>query len=274
MNIIYKDSKVAFQQVGNGQDLVLLHGFCEDSTMWADFVNELSKKYKILTIDLSGFGESDLLPEHSIDAMADAVYAVIAHLGLQNLVLIGHSMGGYVCLSFAEKYGTRLAGLGLFHSHPFVDSDIKIENRKKTVRFVERHGVAPFAAQFVRNLVTPSFFQQNTVLIDDLIHKINTHHSDAVIAASEAMINRADKASVLANIACPVLFIIGKEDGAISMEDSLRQLSLPTVASVHILEGVGHLAMVEAREESLRIVEEFMKLVITETGGLKPTFAK
>jgi len=258
MYIVFNTSKVAFEQVGQGPHLVLLHGFCEDSTMWADFVPLLSKKYSILTIDLSGFGQSDLLPVSSIAAMADAVNAVLEHLSIRQCILVGHSMGGYVGLSFAERYRQKLLGLGLFHSHPYADSPEKIVNRQKTIRFIERHGIAPFAGQFVRNLFAPAFVKEHPVFIDELIHKTSMHHSDAVIAASHAMINREDKSTVLTTMDCPVLFIVGKQDNAISLENSLKQLSLAPTGSVHIFEDIGHMGMFEAPTYTLEIIVDFM----------------
>jgi len=258
MHIIHNKSKVAYEQVGQGQNLVLLHGFCEDSTMWADFVPLLSKKYTILTIDLSGFGKSDLLEEHSIDAMADAVCAGLDHLSIKTCVLIGHSMGGYVGLSFSEKHPKRLSGLGLFHSHPYLDSEIKIKNRLKTIRFIKRHGIAPFAGAFVRDLFTDTFVNNNKQFIEDFIHKTSMQHSDAVIAASYAMINRENKVNVLSNLDCPTLFIVGEQDNAISKQNSLEQLSLGKIASVHLFEDAGHMAMFESPLQSLEIIADFM----------------
>lgn len=263
MHTFYKKSKIAYRKVGQGPSLILLHGFCEDSTMWADFVPLLSKKYTILTIDLSGFGDSDLLEEHSIDAMADAVFAVVLAENMSRSVILGHSMGGYVGLAFAERYPQYLLGLGLFHSHPYTDSQEKIHNRQKTIGFIERHGIAPFAGHFVRNLFPPTFVRHNKAFIEELIHKTSMHHSDAVIAASYAMIYRQDKSHVLTNLACPALFIVGTEDNAIAQEHSLNQLSLPNVASVHILEGIGHMGMFEAPTETLEIVVDFIDFCTT-----------
>lgn len=258
MHIFYNNSKVAYQKVGQGQTLVLLHGFCEDSTMWADFVPLLSKKYTILTIDLSGFGNSDLLKDTSIDGMADAVLAVLSAEKTNSCVLIGHSMGGYVGLSIAQKAPQILIGLGLFHSHPYKDSPSKTENRLKTIGFIERHGIAPFAGHFVRNLFPPKFVDNNKLFIEELIHKTSMHHSDAVIAASHAMIDRSDRTDVLTNLACPTLFIVGTLDNAIATEHSFNQLSLPSIASVHILENIGHMGMFEAPMETLEIIVDFI----------------
>jgi pimeloyl-ACP methyl ester carboxylesterase len=258
MHIFYNNSKVAYQKVGQGQILVLLHGFCEDSTMWADFVPLLSKKYTILTIDLSGFGDSDLLKNTGISAMADAALAVLEVEKVESCILIGHSMGGYVGLALAEKKPEILLGLGLLHSHPYKDSQSKTQNRLKTIGFIQRHGIAPFAGHFVRNLFPPDFVEHNKQFVEELIHKTSMHHSDAVIAASHAMIERDDRTAVLTNLACPALFIVGTLDNAIPTEHSFKQLSLPKIASVHILENVGHMGMFEAPVETLEIIVDFI----------------
>ena len=263
MHIFHNNSKVAYQKVGQGQILVLLHGFCEDSTMWADFVPLLSKKYTIITIDLSGFGHSDLLKNTSIAAMADAALAVLEFEQVKSCILIGHSMGGYVSLALAQKKPEILLGLGLLHSHPYRDSALKSKNRLKTIGFIQRHGIAPFAGHFVRNLFPPAFLVDHKQFVEELIHKTSMHHSDAVIAASHAMIERADRSHVLTNLACPTLFIVGRLDHAISAEDSLKQLSLPNVASVHILENVGHMGMFEAPVETLEIIVDFIDFCTT-----------
>lgn len=258
MHIFHNNSKVAYQKVGQGQILVLLHGFCEDSTMWADFVPLLSKKYTILTIDLSGFGDSDLLKNTGIPAMADAALAVLEVEKVESCILIGHSMGGYVGLALAEKKPEILLGLGLLHSHPYKDSHSKTQNRLKTIGFIQRHGIAPFAGHFVRNLFPPDFVEHNKQFVEELIHKTSMHHSDAVIAASHAMIEREDRTAVLTNLACPALFIVGTLDHAIPAEHSFKQLSLPTVSSVHILENVGHMGMFEAPVDTLEIIVDFI----------------
>lgn len=258
----HKIKKVAYQEAGQGECLVLLHGFCEDSTMWADYLSVLSKKYRVIAIDLSGFGRSDLLDVPSIEAMSEAVFGLLIQLHIRKFVLVGHSMGGYVGLSFARNHASMLQGLGLFHSHPFVDSAEKIKNRRKTIRFIQRHGIAPFAGQFVRNLFAPSFVKDNETFMEELIYKTSMQHVDAVIAASVAMIERQDCSTVLAQLDCPTLFIVGCQDNAIHINNSLKQLSIPPVASVHIFEDAGHMAMFEKKTESLQIIDEFIDFCV------------
>jgi pimeloyl-ACP methyl ester carboxylesterase len=226
--------------------------------MWADFMPVLAKKYQVIAVDLSGFGESDLLDDPTIEAMSEAVAEVLNQKNIKKCVMVGHSMGGYVSLAFAQRYSHLLAGIGLFHSHPYVDSEEKIKNRRKTIRFIQRHGIAPFAGQFVRNLFAPSFVQSNESFLEELIYKTSMQHDDAVIAASLAMIHRKDFRDVLAKLSCPALFIVGDKDNAIARKHSLTQLSLAPVASVHIFEDVGHMGMFEKKEACLNIIADFV----------------
>ncbi len=101
--------------------VVLLHGFCEDHSIWKDAVNELTE-CAILTIDLPGFGGSTVVSPVSIAKMAELIMEIIDFEQIEKCIMIGHSMGGYVALAFGEKFGERLAGMGLIHSHPYEDS--------------------------------------------------------------------------------------------------------------------------------------------------------
>lgn len=113
----------AFSGKKGAVPLVLLHGFCEDASLWQGISSALSD-IPVLAIDLPGVaGQSDL-PEHpDMPTYAAAVRAVLDALEIEKCVLVGHSLGGYVALEFAAQAGERLAGLGLFHSHPFPDNE-------------------------------------------------------------------------------------------------------------------------------------------------------
>ena len=104
MTILHKNASIWFSVSGNGPAIVLLHGFLEDSSMWTDLASVLSKKNKVICIDLLGHGKTDSLSYvHTMEEMADTVLTVLKHLGLRKYTFIGHSMGGYVALAF-EKH--------------------------------------------------------------------------------------------------------------------------------------------------------------------------
>lgn len=127
MNFItFQRKKIAYQLQGKGTPVVFVHGFCEDSMVWDEFIPEIvAAGYNVLTLDLPGFGESEVVQDASVEVIADVINAVLVELQLSNIILIGHSLGGYVALAFAKKYADKLIGLGLFHSQPYADSEEK-----------------------------------------------------------------------------------------------------------------------------------------------------
>lgn len=256
----FNDHRIYYTSKGKGPAVVLLHGFCEDSRIWEDFrVDLIEEKYRVICIDLPGFGQSEVIPDITISGMADAVAAVLKSLKLEQVVLIGHSMGGYVSLAFAEQYPELLAGLGLFHSQARADSDEKKAARQKSVDFILRQGSALYVKQTIPGLFAPKFSSSNTFLIEKLTFRASRYEPEGIVAALHAMKNRPDRSVVLEQVQCPVLFIIGKLDTAIPEENSMAQTHLPQVADIHILEKVSHMGMFEATKQTQSIVRQFVK---------------
>ena len=91
--------------------LVFLHGFCESKELWNELISKLPEKFHCVALDLPGFGEnSETLEDHTIDGMAEAVHDELKKLLIKKCIMVGHSLGGYVGLDFAEKYPKMLQG--------------------------------------------------------------------------------------------------------------------------------------------------------------------
>ena len=127
--IDFKGKTLVYGIEGQGICLLFLHGFCEDRTMWNEFKKPFLENYCVLTPDLPGFGKFEAFEKISMSEMADYLNEILKEEKIDKIVLIGHSMGGYVSLAFAEKYQEKLNGFCLFHSHPFEDSEEKNANR-------------------------------------------------------------------------------------------------------------------------------------------------
>ena len=128
----YNNSKIRYKDQGNGKPIVLLHGYLESLDIWHNFAEKLAGKYRVISLDIPGHGSSDVIAEtHTMDLMADIVHSLLSHQEINKCLLVGHSMGGYVTLAFADKYMDRLDGFILFHSSPFPDTDDKKDQRNR-----------------------------------------------------------------------------------------------------------------------------------------------
>jgi pimeloyl-ACP methyl ester carboxylesterase len=254
----FNNQEIYYEVHGTGFPLVFLHGFCEDSSLWQMFVEPFKSKYQIVLIDLMGFGQSEVPKETSINYLAKATKAVLEELGIDKCLMIGHSMGGYTTLAFAELFPNILSGVCLFHSHPFADSEAKKVNRQKAINFIENNGIRPFLKQLIPTLFSKHFRTEHQEVIKQMIEKATNYKVTGIIAGLNAMKNRRNYIAVLENLTIPVLMIIGKEDEAISYTDSLKMSYLPKVADVQILEKVGHVGILEATEKTQLILQKFI----------------
>jgi pimeloyl-ACP methyl ester carboxylesterase len=172
--------------------------------------------------------------------------------------LIGHSMGGYITLAFVEKYPEYLNAFGLFHSSAFADSDEKKSNRRKGIEFIEQHGAFEFLKTTMPNLFSPHSKTENPKLIEDFILGLSSFSPAALVSYYNAMMQRPDRTGVLKKARVPVLFIMGKYDNAVPLEDILQQCHLPEKSYIHILEKSGHMGMLEQPDKSNRVLEKFL----------------
>lgn len=254
----FEGANIHYSDQGKGEAVLFIHGFCEDSSVWEDLIPGLSDK-RIITLDLPGFGQSETIPKLTIEKYGQVIYALLAELDLQKIVLIGHSMGGYVALSFAEKFPNLLLGLGLFNSHPFPDSEETKSNRKKAIEFIEKFGAELYVKQLIPALFTPKFKRSNNFLIEKITFNACNYDPKGITTALSAMANRKEQKSTLVKFDKPVLHLMGKEETVIPHEINLEQSHLAKVASIHILKNVGHMAMYEAKEKSIEILNDFFE---------------
>jgi pimeloyl-ACP methyl ester carboxylesterase len=258
-NILYKGKKFKYRDSGQGPAIVLLHGFLENMDMWKYFSKKLSVEFRVVTIDLPGFGGSECLHQvHLMEQMARVVNKVLKQLEVKSCLMIGHSMGGYVTLAFASKYPGKLKGFGLFHSHALADTPEAKVNRNRAIEVVRSD-----RGTFIFNFFPELFAPDNVPLYEREIMKL---HADAmktspkaIIAALEGMKYRTDKLEILINSKIPVLFILGKKDSRIPFKKTMIQATLPATSEILILDNVGHMGHIEARKKTLKAIEGFAR---------------
>jgi pimeloyl-ACP methyl ester carboxylesterase len=259
--ITYNHKNIYYRKYGSGKPVMLVHGFGEDGTIWNNQIAALQNHYLLLIPDLPGSGKSEMLTENNISIAdyAEVLKAILAEEKISECSMLGHSMGGYIALAFAEKYPEALNGLGLVHSTAYADTDLKITTRKKAIEFIQANGSQAFLKTSTPNL----FFDKakNKTAIDNLIAEGENFSQAALVQYYNAMIGRKDTTAVLKNFGKPILFIIGQYDQAVPFADSMQQTYLPSYAFIHILRSSAHIGMLEETDKTNKILASFLQSI-------------
>lgn len=269
--LVYQNTRIAYQKLGSGKPVVLLHGFGENSSIWKRQIEYLQNNFLLLIPDIPGSGNSEFLsienlkttPQKdyiSITDYADVLQAILVAESIEKCTLLGHSMGGYITLAFAEKYPNHLQAFGLIHSSALPDSAEKKEMRQKGIALMEKYGVGPFLKNTIPNLFGDNFKKEHPEDVAALIKASERFNTKACQQYYTAMMHRKDTTAVLRNTNLPTLFIIGTVDVAVPITDVLPQTHMPKFSYIHILEEVGHMGMWEATEKLNSFLEEFINL--------------
>ena len=259
--IIYQDIPLNYRVVGTGSAVMLLHGFGEDGSIWNDFIPALAANYRVIVPEIPGSGDSLFLPMEipGLENYAHAIDAILQQEAINRFCFIGHSMGGYIALAFAQMFPQKLYGLGLFHSSAYADDENKKAIRRKGIDFIKENGAQAFLKTSIPGLFADT--QKNNAAIQSLIQKASRFGPDALVQYYEAMMARPDRAALLKSAAFPLLFIIGRHDAAVPFEHSMQQIQLPEIAHISILHNSAHMGMLEEKEKSLGALVNFLQAI-------------
>lgn len=229
-----------FERKGNGKEtLVLLHGFMENISIWDDMEPHLSENFSLLKIDLPGHGQSEIAAEvQTMELMAEEVKKVLDTLNLTKVHLLGHSMGGYTSLAFAEKYPEFLTSLTLFFSTYFPDDAEKKEQRIKSYRII-KDAFAHYARAGVPNLFNPNERDTLEGKIETALKIALSTNNLGALASVKGMVERTDKKHILENLEAKILILAGKHDNAVKTELMIKNLPDRTNIKSYVLD-CGH----------------------------------
>ncbi|HEU5289837.1 MAG TPA: alpha/beta hydrolase [Cyclobacteriaceae bacterium] len=248
-------SGIFYTDHGKGFPVLLIHGFCETHEIWDSFSRELSKNFRILSIDLPGFGKSKLPQElFSIADVGAKVLQWLQELGIKSCIPIGHSLGGYVALEMVHQKPELFKAFGLFHSTAYPDAEERKLSRNKVIEFVSNHGVVPFIESFI----PPLFHDSTNPHIQPLVRLASQTHVETLIAYVKAMRDRPDRTNVLQNFDRAILIIAGEKDSGISPDSMIKQASLASKVNLNLLPEVAHMGMFESEGKTLSLVKQFL----------------
>lgn len=257
MILEHKKANIFYTDKGKGTVIVLIHGFLENATMWDKITPELTKKNRVVTIDLLGHGKSDCLGYvHSMELFSETIEAVLKHLKIRKYFLVGHSLGGYISLALAKNNSSKIKGLCLLNSTSNEDS----KDRKK-IRIRANKMVQNNFETMVKLSISNLFHQENLLKFKQEIEFVKESalqtSVQGYIAANEGMRNRPNLNQFLKESNFKKLIIIGEKDPVLDFETSKEEAE-NTYSELVVFSG-GHMSHIENKKELIATLKEFVK---------------
>ncbi|WP_033959380.1 alpha/beta fold hydrolase [Psychroserpens jangbogonensis] len=257
MILEYKGSQIFYTDEGQGDPIVLLHGFLENSTMWQSLLPYLTASCRVICIDLLGHGQTECLGYiHTMEDMAEAVKTVIDELKIESCTLIGHSMGGYVSLAFSEKHSGLINGLCLMNSSALEDNAERKTNRDRAIEAVKTNHKT-FVSMSIANLFAPDNRERFAKDIELVKLEALKTPLQGIIAALEGMKIRPNREFILQNTTFKKMMIIGREDPVLEYNTLINQTYDSNVEIVEFPDG--HMSHIENMNELTYKIKRFIE---------------
>jgi 3-oxoadipate enol-lactonase len=245
----------------NTLNIIFIHGFPFNKSMWTGQEEILSQEYRVITYDVRGHGESDFGNEDfTIDLFAKDLIELLKHLKIDKAVLIGLSMGGYIALKAVLDFPNRFEALVLSNSHCFADTDVAKEKRVKAIQMIETEGLKKYADMSVQNLFSEESFVSRTDEIEFIKKMILNTSRQAIKKTLEALANREETCNRLSEIKIPTLILHGKEDKITTKESSQILHKKIKNSVMQYIDHAAHISNLENPDEFNRQLSRFLAL--------------
>ncbi len=249
MRIEVGTNSLGYEVAGEGPALVLLHAFPLNRAMWKPQVDALRDRFKVVTPDFRGFGESGLpggpmtVEEYAIDTLG-----LLDQLGIDSFVLGGCSMGGYVAFRIAAQAPKRVKALVLADTRAEADSEEGRQRRSAAIARIDSEGPGGFLEEFAAQVVGPTTREQRPQVVRAVREVVGSPPAESLTAALSALGARPDSTPLLTSITVPALVVVGEEDTLTPPSCAEAIAAGIRGALLFKIPGAGHLANMEAAE--------------------------
>ena len=255
----FKNELVTFSDDGRGRVVVLIHGFLGSNEIWETLRSDLIRSYRVICVDLPGHGSTPCFGYvHSMELMAKSVKAVLDHLKLKKYVLVGHSLGGYVALAFADLFPDHIKGLCLFHSTAYPDSAEKKKERERAIQIVKAD-----RALYTKNTIKNLFAAKNLKYLKIEVNFANRIAKKAskrgIVAALYGMMDRNGRDLILGLVEYPIMMVIGEHDNILPPTQLIEQGRMLKNPTVLYLEHDGHFGFLESPRVCASALRKFLR---------------
>lgn len=258
---LFSSSGIAYHKTGNGKrTIVFIHGFIFDSSLWQRQIDELKENHTIVSVDLRGFGESqDCDGMITLESYVDDLLDLIKELEIEQPILAGLSMGGYIALRAAEKNPGNVAGLILFDTRATADSDEAKLKRAAGIRIIKLGGIKVYATALMESIFSNSFKENEPGEYKGFIERGVSVKPEGAIGALLAMMGRTNTTSFLESTEIPVMAVCGESDLLTPPQEMEQMMKNVKNGEFHIVKNAGHGTPFENPAVSNELIRLFMK---------------
>ena len=252
MNINIDGLNIEYITEGEGQDILLLHGWGSSFDVYKGIINTLKSRCRLTALNFPGCGNSDTMTEPwCLEDYCNLVIKFIQQAGLSNPILIGHSHGGRVILKLAAEKMLNPPKIVLLDAAGLIPKKtLKQKFRAKSFKAIKRILTLPV----IKNYSEP------------LLDKARRYYGSADYNAAPEVLRKTlvslvntDLRDIIHNISCPTLLIWGENDTATPLADAKIMESLIPDSGLCVIKGTGHYSFCERPYEAHAILNSFIK---------------
>lgn len=242
--------EMAYDDEGSGAAVLLLHGYPFNRSMWREQSEALTRKYRVITPDLRGLGETPSANEPATMAeMARDVAALLDELRIGRVALGGLSMGGYVALAFYRRFQLRVRALILADTRPQADTAEAQRNREEQAQKILQEGMQSIADDFLKKVLTPATLSEKPEMVARVREMILKTDPQGAANALRGMAARSDQTTFLEQILAPTLILVGSQDQITPPADAELMHREIRGSRLEVVEGAAHLSNLERPAE-------------------------
>ena len=256
------DIQLAYDDVGSGFPVVLIHGYPFNRSLWNEQVEALASKYRVVTPDLRGFGESDSSAgPATMSRMAQDVAKLMDQLEIDQAVIGGLSMGGYVALAFVKQFPSRVKALVLADTRAQADTEEGKQTRHQQAEKALSEGMAGIADAMLPKLLTPETVSKRPEVVKRVRDMMLKTKPQGAASALLGMAEREDQGEFISTIDIPTMIVVGREDAITPLGDSETMHSKIQHSRLVVLDNAGHVSNLEQTEHFNYALMKFLERV-------------
>jgi len=271
LNLIANDLSVNYTDEGDRgrPTVVFIHGFPLNKNMWNGQREALRNKYRVITYDVRGFGNSEAgSEEFSIALFASDLKNLLHSLEVEKCILCGFSMGGYIALSALEKFPDLFEALILCDTQCAADTPEVKAKRIKSIDTIQQNGLQSYADEMLEKFFYTQSHKEKSGEIIEVRRMIEETKVQTVCDTLRALANRAETCSGLEKIKMPVMILVGNEDALTSPEKAAFMQNKIKGSTLYELENAAHMSNLDNPIDFNKHLIAFLD-TLTRAGGQK-----